>query len=40
MLFKEITVLCSEKYNEFTNTLYGQNADPVNVKAGGTYIRN
>jgi hypothetical protein len=34
MLFKEIIVVCSEDYMKPINTLRGQNAELLNVKAG------
>jgi hypothetical protein len=37
MLFKEIIVVCSEKHMKPMNALCGQNAELLNVIAGGTY---
>jgi hypothetical protein len=37
MLFKEIIAVCSENHKKPLNTLYGQNAELLNVKVGGTY---
>ena len=37
MLYGEIIAVCSEIHAKHTNTLCGQNAEFVNVKAGGTY---
>jgi hypothetical protein len=37
MLFKEIITVYSENNTKLINTLYGQNAEILNVKAGGTY---
>jgi hypothetical protein len=36
MLFKEIIAVYSENHMKLINTLCGQNADLLNVKAGGT----
>jgi hypothetical protein len=35
-LFKEITAVCSGNHTKHTNTMYDQNAELLNVKAGGT----
>jgi hypothetical protein len=37
MPFKEIITVHSENNTKPIDTLYGQNADMLNVKAGGTY---
>jgi hypothetical protein len=37
MLFKEIIVFYSEKHMKPVNTPFGQNAEILIVKAGGTY---
>jgi hypothetical protein len=37
MLFREIIVVYSENYTKPINTLHGQNAELLIVKAGGTY---
>jgi hypothetical protein len=37
MLFKEIVPVYSVDRKKAINTLYGQNAELLNVKAGGTY---
>jgi hypothetical protein len=37
MLFEEIITVYSENNTKPINTLYGQNAELQNVKAGGTY---
>jgi hypothetical protein len=37
MLFREIIAVYCENHTEHINTLYGQNAVFVNVKAGGIY---
>jgi hypothetical protein len=37
MLFKEIIAVHSENHTKHINTHYGQNAELLNVKAGGTY---
>jgi len=36
MLYREIIAVCSEIHTEHINTLYGLNAELLNVKAGGT----
>jgi hypothetical protein len=35
-VFKETTAVCSEQHTKPINTLYGKNAELLNVKAGGT----
>jgi hypothetical protein len=35
MLFKEIIAVYSEDNTKLINTLYGQNVEVLNVKAGG-----
>ena len=37
MLYTEIIAVCSEIHTKHINTLWGQNAEVVNVKPGGTY---
>jgi hypothetical protein len=37
MLFREIIALYSENHAKPINTHYGQNAELLNVQAGGTY---
>jgi hypothetical protein len=37
MLFREITAACSDNNTKPINTFLGQNADSLNIKAGGTY---
>jgi hypothetical protein len=37
MLYKEIIAVCSLIHTEYINTLCGQNAELLNVEAGGTY---
>jgi hypothetical protein len=37
MLFREIIAVHCVNHMKHTNTLSGQNADLLNVKAGGTY---
>jgi hypothetical protein len=37
MLFKEIIAVGSENRTKHTNTLYGQNVELINFKAGGIY---
>jgi hypothetical protein len=37
MLFKEIIAVYSENHTKSINTLYRQNAELLDVKAGGTY---
>jgi hypothetical protein len=37
MLFREIIAVCCENHTEHINTLCGQNAEFIDVKAGGTY---
>ena len=37
MLYREIIAVCSEIHTKPINTLWGQNVEIVNVKAGGTY---
>jgi hypothetical protein len=38
MLYKEIIAVCSQIHPKHRNTLYRQNAELLNVKAGGTYF--
>jgi hypothetical protein len=38
MLYREITVVCSEIHTKHINTLCGQNVEFVNVKPGGLYL--
>jgi hypothetical protein len=37
VLFKEMIVVCSESHTRPINTLCDQNAEVMNVKAGGSY---
>jgi hypothetical protein len=37
MLIKEITAVYYENHRKPMNTIYGQNAELLNVKAGGLY---
>jgi hypothetical protein len=37
ILYREIIAVCSEIHTIHTNTLYGQNVELLNDKAGGTY---
>ena len=37
MLYREIIAVCYQIHTKHTNTLYGQNVEFVNVKAGGIY---
>jgi hypothetical protein len=37
MLFRETVAVYCENHTEYTNTLWGQNAEFLYVKAGGTY---
>ena len=37
MLYREIIAVCSEIHTNHIKTLCGQNAELLNVKAGGTY---
>ena len=37
MLYREIIAVCSEINTKHINTLCGQNAEFMNVTAGGTY---
>jgi hypothetical protein len=37
MLFRETVAVYYENHTEHTNTLFGQNAEFVFVRAGGTY---
>jgi hypothetical protein len=37
ILFKEVITVNTENQMQPINTLYGQNAELLNIKAGGTY---
>jgi hypothetical protein len=37
MLFRETVVVYYENHTEHTNTLCGQNAELLNIEAGGAY---
>jgi len=36
MLYREIIAVCSQTHTKHINTLYGQNAEFLRVKIGGT----
>jgi hypothetical protein len=40
MLFRETVAVYCENHTEHINTLCGQNAEFLDVKAGGTYTRS
>ena len=37
MLYRELIAVCSEIHIKHINTVWGQNAEFLNVKPGGTY---
>jgi hypothetical protein len=37
MLYREIIIVCSRIHTKHINTLFGQNAEFLIVKPGGTY---
>jgi len=39
MMYREIIAVCSQIHTKHIHTMCGQNAELLNVKAGGTYSK-